>query len=352
MKLFECGACGAWLDFESRVCENCGRSVGYAAERGRMVALDTTGEDGVFAEQGGEGRYRFCANDAHGACNWLIATDEPDVLCRCCRTNLVIPDLGDPVHVARWQAIELAKHRLFYSLIRLDLPVKTKIEDAQEGLGFKFLADWADARVMTGHEDGLITINIAEADDVEREIARNAMQEPYRTLLGHFRHEIGHYYWDRLVDHTDRLDGFRTLFGDERADYAGALSTHYAQGAPPDWRDRFVSAYASSHAWEDFAETFAHYLHMVDTLETAYAFGLRLRPKTRETPVEVTTIDFDPYRPTDFHTLLDAWKPLTRSMNAINRSMGQQDVYPFQIVPAVAEKLAFIDGVVRAPHAA
>ena len=138
--------------------------------------------------------------------------------------------------------------------------------------------------MLTGHADGVITVNIAEADDAERERRRTAMHEPYRTLLGHMRHESGHYYWDRLIAGTPELDEFRSLFGDERADYAASLSTYYERGAPADWQERFVSAYASAHPWEDWAETWAHYLHMVDTLETAAACGLSLTPRRRDEP--------------------------------------------------------------------
>jgi hypothetical protein len=91
-------------------------------------------------------------------------------------------------------------------------------------------------------------------------------------LLGHFRHEVGHYFWDRLVA-TDphQLEEFRVLFGDDRQDYGEALKRHYDEGAPANWQDTYISMYATMHPWEDFAETWAHYLHIVDTLETAGA---------------------------------------------------------------------------------
>jgi hypothetical protein len=195
--------------------------------------------------------------------------------------------------------------------------------------------------VLTGHDSGLITINLAEADDSERERMRRQMSEPYRTLLGHFRHEIAHYYWDRLVWDTPGLEAFRQLFGDEREDYGAALQRHYANGPPPDWQERFVSPYASTHAWEDWAETWAHYFHMVDTLETASAFGMRVRPRVTKGADLSAAIDFDPHI-ANMDRIIDSWLPLTFAVNSINRSMGIADLYPFVLAPPVIVKLSFI----------
>jgi hypothetical protein len=200
---------------------------------------------------------------------------------------------------------------------------------------------------MTGHANGLITINLAEADDAERERQRTRMGEPYRTLLGHFRHEIAHYYWDQLIADTPHLEEFRQVFGDERSDYAAALQAHYANGAPPDWPDRFVTSYASSHPWEDFAETWAHYFHMVDTLETARAFGLIVRPRVSKGADLAMSVDFDPHH-ADMERIVDAWLPLTFAANSINRSMGQPDLYPFVLSPVVILKLTFIHNRIHA----
>src|SRR5690606_37751331 len=190
---------------------------------------------------------RLCANAEHNACNWLAP--EGEELCLACRHNLTIPDLTSAENRRNWQRIEDAKRHLFYSILRWRLPAPTRAEDPEGGLAFEFLSDVVRPDgtiepVLTGHASGLITINIAEGDDVERERRRTAMDEPYRTLLGHFRHEIGHYYWDRLVRDGNRLEGFRALFGDERADYAAALKRHHEEGPPADWRDHHISAYA------------------------------------------------------------------------------------------------------------
>ncbi len=233
---------------------------------------------------------------------------------------------------------------MFYSLHRFALRPLTRKEDASFGLAFDFLAESPGAgapRVMTGHDDGIITLNLKEADDVEREKSRSAMGETYRTLLGHFRHEIGHYFWDRLVKDSASLTGYRELFGDERADYAQALQAHYSMGAPPDWQSKFISSYASSHPWEDFAESWAHYFHIVDTLETAATFGLRVRAKVVQTPALSAEIDFDPYG-ASIEQIIGAWLPLTFAMNAINRSMGEPDLYPFILSEPAIRKIGFV----------
>ena len=281
MKLFECQNCGQALYFENTHCESCGLWLGYLPAKETVTALeDDAGRFRALADPN-HGRYRYCANVQHGVCNWLIPEDSPDQFCAACRHNRTIPDLSIPQNLMNWRKIEGAKHRLFYTLLRLRLPLTTRDEDAEGGLAFDFIAPPApgDAPVMIGHKSGLITISLAEADDSERERQRREMGEPYRTLLGHFRHEVAHYYWDHLIRDTPALEEFRRLFGDERQDYREALQKHYAEGPPNNWVEQYVTAYASVHPWEDFAETWAHYFHMVDTLETANAFGLRLRPK-------------------------------------------------------------------------
>jgi hypothetical protein len=280
-----------------------------------------------------------------------VPAEDAEIFCAACRHNRTIPDLANPENLAHWRKIEFAKHRLFYTLLRLRLPLATRSEDPN-GLAFDFLSNpvggaQGQAPVMTGHSGGLITLNVAEADAPERERQRKSMGEPYRTLLGHFRHEIAHYYWDRLVADTPAIEEFRQLFGDEREDYGAALQRHYADGPAPDWAERFVTAYASSHPWEDFAETWAHYFHMVDTLETAFAFGLRLRPKVAKGAGLAAAIDFDPYA-AEMDRIIDAWLPLTFAVNSINRSMGQPDLYPFVLAPAVIWKLTFIHDQIHA----
>jgi hypothetical protein len=349
MRVFTCQACGQLLYFENVRCERCGHTLGYLPDRQTISALEPA-DDGTFRALAGRGRYRFCANQPHGVCNWLVRAASKETLCAACRHNRTVPDLSVPENPGLWARIEAAKHRLFYSLIKLGLPLKNRTDDPAHGLAFDFLADPPIAHgqgVMTGHDNGLITLAVKEADDAERERVRTAMGEPYRTLLGHFRHEIGHYYWDVLVRDAGRADAFRALFGDEVRDYGEALAAHYANGAPADWQQTFVSTYASAHPWEDFAETWAHYLHIVDTLETAGAFGLRVKVRPGLRTRLAATVDFDPYGDAPVGALIDAWLPLTFAMNNLSRSMGQSDLYPFILTPTVIAKLGFVHDLVH-----
>ena len=281
MKLFVCQACGNVLYFENRVCGRCGHRLAFLPEKVTISAIEG---DGATLDR----RSPATATDALLCAQCRAMTPatgcstrgETSGYCRACRHNGTVPDLSDPSRLAGWRELELAKHRLFYSLIRWKLPVKTRAEDRAHGLIFNFLADdpTAGQKIMTGHDNGLITIALTETDDIERERRRLEMGEPYRTLLGHFRHEVGHYFWDVLVRDGGKLEACRAVFGDDSIDYGEALQRHYAEGAPPDWQQHFVSAYATTHPWEDFAETWAHYLHIVDTLEMASEFGMEVRP--------------------------------------------------------------------------
>ncbi|EPE99466.1 hypothetical protein RGCCGE502_04765 [Rhizobium grahamii CCGE 502] len=256
-----------------------------------------------------------------------------------------MPNSATQDGVDRWRRISQAQRHLFYSLLRWRLPHPDRTQDPVGGLVFDFLEDTVqdDGSVVpaiTGHEEGLIAIRAAEADDLTREQARTSMNEPYRTLLGHFRHETGHFIWNRLVRDRNNFDGFRAVFGDEREDYTEALAQHYANGAPPGWQESFVSAYASAHPWEDFAECFAHYLHIVDTLETARAFGIAVDPRGHEEMA--AEVDFDPYRAASADQLVDEWVPLSVAINSIQRSMGQRDSYPFVLSAPVVAKLEYM----------
>ncbi|MEQ9608957.1 MAG: putative zinc-binding peptidase [Kiloniellaceae bacterium] len=353
MKLFECQQCGQLVYFENTHCERCGHLLGYLPEHAELSAVEATGQNTWRALAAPGPLFRFCANSNHDACNWLVAADSGDAFCRACRLNRTIPDLDSGNNRLLWQRMEAGKHRLVYALLRLGLPVVSKHDDAK-GMAFDFLSDAGSAfqegpQVMTGHAEGLITINLAEADDVERERHRRDMAETYRTILGHFRHESGHHYWERLVRDGVWLGAYRELFGDERRDYGEALQAHYAGGPPAGWRERFVSSYASAHPWEDFAETWAHYLHIVDTLETAEVYGLRIEAKAGRTAPLAMAIDYDPYQQSDFDALMAAWLPLTQAVNSLNHSMGQPDLYPFVLAPPVIGKLRFVHGLVHRP---
>lgn len=357
MKTFTC-ACGELIFFENVTCLVCGRELGFLPDAATLSSLEPA-ENGLFKateSRRANQRYKKCQNYAkESVCNWMIPAgktsgqaDEP--FCVSCRLNQTIPDLTHNQNHALWQRMEIAKRRLVYSLLHFKLPVANKIDDPEQGLAFAFLEDeWKPdgsvSKILTGHDNGLITLNIAEADDSVREKIRAAMGEPLRTLLGHFRHEIGHYYWDRLVRGTGFIEPYRKLFGDERANYEEALQQHYSTGAPADWRDSFISAYATSHPWEDWAETWAHFMHIQDALEVANDFGLvgksiRLDPKDagRKTWLSSEQLSFE--------GIIGAWTESTIALNSINRCMGLADTYPFVLSPAIVKKLQFVFDVI------
>jgi len=340
--------------FENTTCMNCGHTLAYLPDQQDMGTFQPDGGDRWRAiSPGAEGRaYRLCPNySQQNVCNWAVPAADPIPYCLSCRVTRVIPNLSQPDVRKGWARLETAKRRLIYSLLCLDLPLASKSEDPKRGLAFEFLADpdpnTPDAKpVLTGHDDGVITINVAEADDAERERRRNAFKEDYRTLLGHFRHEIGHYYWDRLIQGSDQIEEFRRLFGDEREDYDEALKRHHQQGPPADWENSFVSAYASTHPWEDWAETWAHYLHMTDTLETAVECGLSLWPKRADEPALKPDIAVVGERHASFDQMIERWFPLTYVLNNLNRGMGLQDAYPFVLSTPALDKLRFVHEVV------
>jgi len=266
MKIFSCSACKHVAFFENSQCTRCGHALAYLPDRGVLVALerDASGEaapDGdaryIALDPAVKGsRYRLCRNySTYAVCNWAIPEHDPNVFCPSCRLNEIIPDLSEPAAVDAWRKLEVAKRRLVYTLLSLGLPLESKLDEPDTGLAFAFKQDGPNGeRVLTGHCDGLVTINVAEADSSERESIRAKLGERYRTLLGHFRHESGHYYWDRLIKDSALLEDFRKEFGDEQQDYDAALKRHYEE-PHFDWYRNFVSAYATMHPWEDWAET-------------------------------------------------------------------------------------------------
>ncbi len=350
MRIFHCDHCDKPVFFENSVCGNCGHTLAYVPELKQVASLDPTGKNDAVgpayvtpARESGGRVYRLCANyTTHNVCNWALASEDPNALCMSCRLTQMIPDLTALHNREAWYKLETAKRRVIYSLVEHGLPIKNRLEDPKEGLAFQFLAELPGGpKILTGHEDGVITISLSEADDAEREKRRQSLHEPYRTLLGHFRHEVGHYYWDRLIKNSKRLDAFRKLFGDEQADYNSALKEHYDKGPRPNWNEQFVSAYASVHPWEDWAETWAHYLHMTDTLETAAACGLSLQPDRNDEPV----MEKPPMKPAarqTFDEIISNWYPLTYALNSLNRGIGLADAYPFVLPPPAVEKLRFV----------
>ncbi len=332
------------LYFENDRCVACGHKAGFDPEGLRLVTL-TGGHGGVWTDLSEPSkRYRLCANAAYGVCNWLVPAETDQSYCLSCARNHVIPNLSLPGNVQRWQQLEVAKRRLLYSLLRLRLPLRIGNSELQ----FEFLSsELTSEPVVTGHSNGLVTINIEEADEIQRRITQLQMGEKYRTVLGHFRHEVGHFYWYRLVQHTMYGPHFRHLFGDERAEYAASLNDYYENGATEGWQEHYISAYATAHPWEDWAETWANYLHVMDSLETAWAFGMGIHPHVNNHPAYQVDIRKDPYEMADFQEMIRLWLPLTTAFNHLNRSMGHPDFYAFYISPMVMEKLAFVHRVCR-----
>lgn len=348
MKTFHCNRCSHLVFFENVRCERCEALLGYLPDLREISAFEDAGEERwrSLHPQADGALYKQCHNYAvENVCNWMIPADSPDTLCRACQLTRTIPNLSAPDNRLYWYRLEVAKRRLLYTLAEFGLDVKSRIEDPEQGLAFEFLEDGGDgSRVMTGHDNGLITLNIAEADDAHREKVRTAMGEPYRTLLGHFRHETGHYYFSRLVEKSPRwLQPFRKLFGDERADYGEALAAYYRDGAPADWQASCISAYATMHPWEDWAETWAHYMLIVDVLDTSTSYGLALLP---DDPGAPTLTDRTPVEDASFDNLMKRWFPLTYALNSLNRSLGMPDGYPFTLAAPVVDKLRFVHRVI------
>jgi hypothetical protein len=349
MKTFHCSACQNLVFFENDRCLNCGHPLAYLPDQAVMAAVEQQA-DGTWRPVASDQSYKLCANYRdNNICNWAVPQSDPDPLCLSCRLTHVIPDLSRTTQEV-WYRLEVAKRRLIYGVLSLHLPLEQQDANTPNGVAFSFLEDpqglnGDSGRVLTGHNNGIITINIAEVDDIKREQQRLQHNEPYRTLLGHFRHEIGHYYWDRLIAGTAAQDAFRARFGDERVDYAAALQRHYSVGPPPDWADNFISAYATSHPWEDWAESWAHFMHIADALETAAAIGLSLTPRRSDEPAFAARSDLS------FDRMIEQWLPLSYVVNNLNRGLGLPDSYPFVLSPAVIEKLRFIhDTVIRAAH--
>ncbi|MEQ1697956.1 MAG: putative zinc-binding metallopeptidase [Hyphomicrobiaceae bacterium] len=344
MKTFACSHCANKVYFENAECVKCRNALGFDARTLQFAAIapDKTG-GGMYRRVDGRDAtlVRYCANSTYGVCNWLADGKDAHALCPACNLNRTIPNLNENGSLAAWGELERAKKRLIYSLLRFRLPFEASASNAGP-LTFDFVRD-----ALTGHLDGVITIDITEADAVERERQRQVFQEPYRSLLGHLRHESGHFYWMVLVEAAGKLDKFRALFGDERQIYSAALALHHVQGPPGDWQARHVSSYASCHPWEDWAETWAHYLHMVDALDTAQAEGMEPRVPGWSLKSLWLFKTPDVYRRDSFASLMARWVPLTISLNSLSRSMGHNDFYPFVISTPAEAKLEFVHSLIR-----
>jgi hypothetical protein len=316
MRQLYCPNCQTKIFFEDINCLHCDTSIAFVSRRAKMQRSDSVTP---------------CANRTLIGCNW--SAEPGEAFCQSCRLTRIIPNLGFDRNVMLWRRVETAKRRLVYDLDRMKLPLGILHGPR---ISVDILSDEiAGFPIMTGHLAGLITLNLSEADDAAREARRVAFREPYRTLLGHFRHEVGHFYWEVLVDRTNLLGPFRLIFGDQTSDYEAAVRNYHGRIDRTYDREAFISEYATSHPWEDWAETFAHFLHIVSTLDSAAMLPLDLSERSRRT-LE------DPYLEEDFEALLASWNPVAYTMNELNRSMGLNDAYPFQLTKAVKGKLHFV----------
>ena len=324
MRRFQC-TCGEPIFFDNHQCLNCGARVGFDPDSMTMVPVE------------GRSDLTYCDNHDHGVCNWLRPAASAESLCWACHFNRTIPNLALPHNTERWAALERAKKRLLYSLYRLELPMTDGWQDPGRGLLFDFLDDartqpetYPDTFITSGFSGGVMTINVLEADDVARTAAQVELRERYRTLLGHFRHESGHYFWSLLSEDEKAKGMFADLFGDASAEYRQSLDHYYDSGPPADWEQRYISAYASSHPLEDWAETWSHYLLMHDALETAHAHGLI------DTPLLASA----------FFERISQWQAVSVGLNEMNQSVGREDAYPFVISVQVRNKLAYVDAMI------
>lgn len=344
MKIFRCGHCGNTVYFHNRNCVNCGYRLGFSPLSVELRAVDPIGTDargnGLWRPHGRTRTYRFCANAKQDICNWLVADNDESAFCRACRHNRLIPN-----DLETFRRISEAQRHLIYSFLKWNLPAPDRREDPHGGMVFDYLEDGVKPdgtcqQAMTGHDDGVISIRAAEADDAVRETVRAQMGEPYRTVLGHFRHESGHFIWDKLVRDQGLIEPCRAVFGDDSVDYEETIARHYSEGPPAFWADSYISAYATMHPWEDFAETFAHVMHITDALETAHCYGMALKaPNPEHLQAEV---DFDPYELTNFSRLAESWIPLSVAINSIHTAMGERALYPFILTPRVRQKMDFV----------
>ncbi len=322
VKAFRCRVCDNSLYFENSVCVSCGTSLGFSRAERAIVPVDASG---TYVDATGV-VWHVCANLNLSGCTWLAPLKGGQ--CSSCDLTRTRPHDADLVGLENFPTAEQAKRHLLVELDTLGFDVVGKDEDPDNGIAFDLLSS-VDENVVIGHESGVITIDLAESDDAYREKVRARLSEPYRTMLGHFRHEFGHYAEWQLVRGEELMSRCRELFGDESKDYQAEIERHYDQGPPEGWESSYISTYATMHPFEDFAETWAHFLHICDTIETAREYGLL-------TVGGLTAFS-------SFHDVVNGvWIPVSVALNQINRSMGKDDLYPFVIPAPVRDKLDFV----------
>jgi len=322
VRAYRCRVCDNPLFAENSVCVSCGTALGYARDERAIVPVD---ELGRYVDPTSATSY-VCANLDLSGCTWLTPVQGGQ--CSACALTRTRPNDADTEGLTNYPLAERAKRHLLVELDTLGMQVTGKDEDPEQGVTFDLLSS-VEEDVVIGHADGVITIDLAESDDAYREKVRSELAEPYRTMLGHFRHEFGHYAESQLVVGEDLMTRCRELFGDESKDYQAEIDRHYAEGPPEGWETDYISTYATMHPFEDFAETWSHYLHICDSIETAREFGLS---------AVGSVADFSRFR----DVVTGVWVPLSTALNQMNRAMGKDDLYPFVIPDRVLDKLDFV----------
>jgi hypothetical protein len=338
MRSIACPACSSAVFIESLNCMVCDAEIGFHPPSQSFVVIEN-GSDTI------DGTVWMACSNRSWRCNWLASTDEPSAQCFSCRLTRRRPDNDDTIALEKLADTGVDKRRLLMQLMDLGLPI-TPFWEKDGGLAFDLLSSLSGERVSIGHANGVITIDLAETLDARREALRVRLGEAYRTMLGHFRHEIGHYYQGVLLDTDDLWAECRELFGDERASYADAIARHYRTGAPENWSESFISEYATMHPWEDFAECFAHYLHITGTLATAASAGVLLQADKVDGHIDSDVEPSHSYLTESVDEMLEDWHWLSLLFNRVNRTMGMRDLYPFHIVEPVVAKLAFVHRIV------
>lgn len=340
--MLRCPQCRGVTVLESLDCPSCGLAVGLHPPSLTMVEAS---RDGVELD----GQPWFPCSNRDWRCNWLVAADAGSAQCFSCRLTRQRPDSSDTIALEKLANAAQVKRRLLVQLAELGLPVDPFYE-RDGGLAFDLLSSHSGhGRVTIGHANGVVTIDLVETLDDHREALRIRLGEPYRTMLGHFRHEVGHYYQWVLVEQTAWIDECRELFGDERASYSDALDRHYRSGAPAGWEETYISEYATMHPWEDFAESFAHYLHITDMLSTAAAGGLVMHADRVDGLVAADIVPRESYAGSPMSEMMTDWHWLSLMFNRVNHAMGKGDLYPFTLVEPVQRKLEFVHRVVTDP---
>ena len=340
VQMLRCPRCRDFTVLEALDCAGCGLAVGFHPPTLNMHEATPEGTSL-------DGRTWIPCSNRHWRCNWLVAEDAGAGRCLSCRLNRRRPEASDTIALEKLADASQVMRRLLVQLAELRLPVDPFYE-REGGLAFDLLSSYSgQQRVTIGHANGVITIDLIETLDDYREAMRIRLREPYRTMLGHFRHEVGHYYQWILVEQTDWIDECRELFGDERASYSDAMNRHYREGAPDGWETSYISEYATMHPWEDFAESFAHYLHITDSLTSAAAGGLVLQASRVDGLIDADIAPRATYQGTATSEMLADWQWLSLLLNRVNHAMGRGDMYPFVLTEPVRTKLDFVHRVVQ-----